>query len=90
MFPAVVSSKLEAAIADEEERKRERVQAEQGKGRALGDKKGARLSEFETLLNEYSKIEADEITVRVIIQTSVFHSVDLEDGWQASSTGAFD
>lgn len=66
MFPAVISSKLEAAIANEEERKRKRVQAEHSKKKAVGDKKGTRLSEFETLLNEYSKIEADEIAVRVI------------------------
>ncbi|CAM9483745.1 unnamed protein product, partial [Ectocarpus fasciculatus] len=61
MFPAVVSSKLEAAIAREEIRKRKRIQAEKGKGEGLGEKKGPRVSEFEMLLNEYSKIEADEI-----------------------------
>lgn len=64
MFPAVVSSKLEAAIAREEIRKRKRIQAEKGKGEGLGEKKGPRVSEFEMLLNEYSKIEADEIAVR--------------------------
>lgn len=66
MFPAVISSKLEAAIACEEERRRRRVQAEQGKGEVetAGSKKRVRASEFEMLLNEYSKIEADEIAVR--------------------------
>ncbi|CAM9843940.1 unnamed protein product [Ectocarpus sp. 6 AP-2014] len=61
MFPAVVSSKLEAAIAREEIRKRKRIQAEKGKGEGLGEKKGPRVSEFEMLLNEYANIEADEI-----------------------------
>lgn len=67
MFPAVISSKLKAAIANEEERQRKKIQAEQGKGQAEGEKKGTRLSEFEILLNEYSKIEADEIAVRAIL-----------------------
>lgn len=62
MFPAVVSIKLEAAIEIEEERKRKRIQEEKG-GEKAGDKKGKPASEFELLLNEYSKIEADEITV---------------------------
>lgn len=66
MFPAVLSSKLEAAIAHEEGRKRKKktIQVEQGKGEVTGGKKGDRASEFEMLLNEYSKIDADEITVR--------------------------
>lgn len=65
MFPAVISSKLEAAIACEEERRRKRIQAEQGIGEVetAGSKKRVRASEFEMLLNEYSKIEADEISV---------------------------
>lgn len=62
MFPAVVSTKLEAAIEHEEERKRKIIQAEKGKGSAR-EKKGTPASEFELLLNEYSKIEADEIAV---------------------------
>lgn len=65
MFPAVISPKLEAAIAKDEERKRKKARAEQGKVEAVGSSKGARTSEFETLLNQYSKIEADEIAVSV-------------------------
>ncbi|CAM9215633.1 unnamed protein product, partial [Hapterophycus canaliculatus] len=63
MFPAVISSKLEAAIACEEECRRKRIQAEQGKAgvETAGSKKRVRASEFEMLSNEYSKIEADEI-----------------------------
>lgn len=64
MFPAVISTKLEAAIQYEEERKRQTIQAEKGK-LTEGNKKGKRSSEFERLLNEYSKIEAAEIAVRV-------------------------
>ncbi|CAB1107987.1 unnamed protein product [Ectocarpus sp. CCAP 1310/34] len=61
MVYGVVSSKLEAAIAHEEIRKRKRIQADKGKGEGLGEKNGPRVSEFEMLLNEYTKIEADEI-----------------------------
>lgn len=63
MFPAVISTKLEAAIEREEERKRQMRLAEQGKGRPGGKKAGKSASEFELLLNEYSKIEAEEIAV---------------------------
>lgn len=82
MFPAVISSKLKAAIADEEERQRKKIQAEQGKGKAEEEKKGARLSEFEILLNEYSKIEADEIVVSVIYWFRLQSRIR-KDGWQA-------
>lgn len=64
MFPAVISTKLEAAIQHEEERKRDRMRAEQGVGKA-GVKQWKPPSEFELLLNEYSKIEADELAVGV-------------------------
>ena len=66
MFPAVLSSKLEAAIAHEEGRKRKKAnQAQRGEEAVAGAaKNGDRASEFEMLLNEYSKIDADEITVR--------------------------
>lgn len=64
MFPAVVSTKLEAAIEREERRKRRIVQAEHSSKSAV-DKKGKRASEFEALLNEYSKMEAAEIAVSV-------------------------
>lgn len=74
MFPAVFSSKLEAAIAHEERRKRNKmIQAEQSKGEVEGAEKGDRASEFEMLLNEYSKIDADEITVRSACDASDFH-----------------
>lgn len=63
MFPAVVSSKLKAAIGREEESRRLRVQAEQGMGKVVGGREETRASEFEMLLNEYSKIEADTIKV---------------------------
>eukprot|EP00752_Nemacystus_decipiens_P004767 g4338.t2 len=63
MFPAVLSSKLEAAIAHEEGRKRKKmIQAENGREEVTeAAKNGDRASEFEMLLNEYSKIDADEI-----------------------------
>lgn len=64
MFPAVISNKLEVAIEGEEARKRTEI--EQGKRRMRGAtqaKKGNISSEFELLLNEYSKIEAAEIAV---------------------------
>eukprot|EP00903_Cladosiphon_okamuranus_P008160 g7859.t1 len=62
MFPAVLSSKLEAAIGHEDRCKRNNeVQAEQDKGEVAGAEEGDRASEFEMLLNEYSKIDADEI-----------------------------
>lgn len=66
MFPAVISTKLEAAIEHEEERKRQEI--EQRKNRMREEeqaKKGIPSSEFELLLNGYSKIEAEEITVRM-------------------------
>lgn len=66
MFPAVISTKLEAAIGHEEERKRKEL--EQRKKRMGEDgqaKKGVPSSEFELLLNEYSKLEAEEIAVRM-------------------------
>lgn len=69
MFPAVLSSKLEGAIARDERRKRNKKipgVTEQGKrgGGVTGAKGGHGASEFEMLLNKYSKIDADEITVR--------------------------
>ena len=66
MIPAVLSTKLEAAIQREEERKRLAVQAERSNSKNVVDNKAKRTSEFETLLNEYSKMEADEIAVSVI------------------------
>lgn len=69
MFPAVISTKLEAAIEREEDRRRQKLQAEKGKGRTE-DKKGRSASEFEVLLNEYSKIEATEIAVGVCSKCS--------------------
>lgn len=66
MFPAVLSTKLEAAIQREEKRKRRAVQAERSSNKNVADNKGKRASEFEALLNEYSKMEADEIAVRGI------------------------
>lgn len=62
MFPAVLSTKLEAAIRREEERKRLAAQAHSNKTNVV-DNTGKRASEFETLLNEYSKMEANEIAV---------------------------
>lgn len=64
LFPAVISTKLEAAIERDEERKREkRIMAERGARPGGAEKKGKLASEFELLLNDYSKIEADEIAV---------------------------
>lgn len=63
MFPAVLSTKLEAAIQREDKRKRLAAQAEDSTKTNVKDNKGKRASEFETLLNEYSKMEANEIAV---------------------------
>lgn len=69
MFPAVISTKLEAAIEREEERKRKEI--EQGKNTIIRKgthaKKGTQLSELELLVNDYSRIEADEIAVRLYL-----------------------
>lgn len=59
-----MSTKLEAAIQREDERKREhRLRTGQGFERGR-DKKRKPASELEFLLNEYMKKEADEIAVR--------------------------